>query len=110
MMEGLRAKVIEFYVSEFWPTRSNYLAPKEGGKLIEFRSPKRKSGKLTHAHWPAIYGLCCTIRCKSSSGRTGDTTCAMHEKRWAIPARNFGQIGRLIRPVRSHLRLLRRGR
>src|SRR5580700_6332668 len=40
-MEGLMAKVIEFCFSEFWPTRSNYLAPKEGGKLIEFRSPKR---------------------------------------------------------------------
>ena len=68
------AKVIEFYVSEFWPTRSNYIARKEGGKLIEFRSPKRNQANSNSAQWP---GMCmlyiAPFSSNSATGPTGDT-------------------------------------
>jgi hypothetical protein len=54
-MEGLMAKVIEFYVSDFWPTKSNYIAGKQRGKLIEFRAPKRNQANSNSAQWP---GMC----------------------------------------------------
>lgn len=96
------AKVIEFYVSEFWPTRSNYIARKEGGKLIEFRSPKRNQANSQPPTGQQYMVYIAPFAANSASGRTHE-----HEKRWAIPTRNFGKIGRLIRPARSHRRLLR---
>lgn len=53
------AKVIEFYVSDSLPEKSMYIAPKERGKLIEFRSAKINRADSKSAQWP--------------SGRTGDT-------------------------------------
>jgi hypothetical protein len=49
------AKVIEFYVLDFWPTKSNYIARKERGELIEFRAPKRNQANSNSAQWP---GMC----------------------------------------------------
>jgi hypothetical protein len=73
-MEGLMAKVIEFYVSDFWPTKSNYIAGKHRGKLIEFRAPKRNQANSNSAQWP---GMCMVymapFAANSASGRTGDT-------------------------------------
>jgi hypothetical protein len=54
MMEGVMAKVIEFYVSDSLPKRANYIARKERGKLIEFRSPKRNQVNSTSAQWPGM--------------------------------------------------------
>ena len=66
------AKVIEFYVSDFLPTKSNYIDLKERGKLIEFRSPKRDQANSQSAQWPAMYGLYCTIRCKPCEQPNGE--------------------------------------
>ena len=66
------AKVIEFYVSDSLPRKSNCIARKERGKLIEFRSPKKDPSNSNSAQWPAMYGLYCTIRCtlcEQSNGR-----------------------------------------
>jgi len=54
-MEGLMAKVIEFYVSDFGPTKSNYITRKERGKLIEFRSPNGNHANSNSAQWS---GMC----------------------------------------------------
>ena len=74
MMEGVMAKVIEFCVSDSLPKKSNYIARKERGKLIEFRSPKRNQADSNSAQWP---GMCMVymapFAANSASGRTGDT-------------------------------------
>jgi hypothetical protein len=74
MMEGVMAKLIEFYVSDSLPKKSKYLARKKPGKLIEFRSPKRNRGNSNSAQWPGI----CMVRiapfaANSARDRTGDT-------------------------------------
>jgi hypothetical protein len=73
MMEGVMAKVIEFYVSDSLPKKYNYIARKERGKLIEFRSPKRNHANSNSAQWP---GMCMVyaapFAANSASGRTGD--------------------------------------
>jgi hypothetical protein len=43
MMEDVMAKVIEFYIPDCFPKKVNCIAPNERGKVIEFRSPKKKS-------------------------------------------------------------------
>lgn len=74
MMEGVMAKVIEFYVSDSLPKKSNYIARKERGKLIEFRSPNRNQANSNSAQWP---GTCAVyiapFAANSENGRTGDT-------------------------------------
>jgi hypothetical protein len=55
MMEDVMAKVIEFYVSDSLPGKSNYIARKESRKLIEFRVPKRNQANSNSAQWP---GMC----------------------------------------------------
>jgi hypothetical protein len=74
MMEGLMAKVIEFYVSDSLPKKSNYIARKERGKLIEFRSAKRNQANSNSAQWP---GMCMVyiapFAANSAIGQTGDT-------------------------------------
>ena len=68
------AKVIEFYVSEFWPTRSNYIARNEPGKLIEFRSPKRNQANSHPLTGQQYMVYIAPFAANSASGRTGDTT------------------------------------
>ena len=66
------ATVIEFHISDSLPNKSNYIARKERGKVIEFRSPKGNHENSHSAQWPAMYGIYCTIRCKpceQSNGR-----------------------------------------
>jgi hypothetical protein len=74
MMEEFMAKVIEFYVSDFVPRKSNYIARKESGKLIEFRVPKRNQAKSNSAQWP---GMCLAylapFAANSASGQGDDT-------------------------------------
>ena len=75
MMEGVMARVIEFHVSDSVPKKSNYMARKECGKLIEFRPPERNQANSDSAQWP---GMCMVymapFAANSASGRTGDTT------------------------------------
>jgi hypothetical protein len=74
VMEGVMAKVIEFYVSDSLPKKSNYIACKERGKLIEFRAPKRNQANSNSAQWP---GMCMAyiapFAANYECGRTGDT-------------------------------------
>jgi hypothetical protein len=74
MMEGVMAKVIEFYVLDSLPNKSNYMARKERGKLIEFRAPKRNQANSNSAQWP---GMCMVyiapFAANSASGRNDDT-------------------------------------
>jgi hypothetical protein len=55
MMEDVMANVIEFYVSDSLPGKSNYIARKESRKLIEFRVPKRNQANSNSAQWS---GMC----------------------------------------------------
>ena len=68
------AKVIKFYISDSLPDKSNHIARKERGKLIEFRSPKRDQANANSAQWP---GMCMAyiapFGANSPSDRTGDT-------------------------------------
>ena len=68
------AKVIEFYVSDSSPNKSNCIARKERGKLIEFRSPKGNQANSNSTQWP---GMCMVyiapFAANSENGRTGDT-------------------------------------
>jgi hypothetical protein len=74
MMEGVMAKVIEFYVSDSLPKKSNYIARKERGKLIEFRSPKRNQANSNSALWPEMCMVyIAPFAANSASDRTGDT-------------------------------------
>jgi hypothetical protein len=43
MMEDVMAKVIKFYIPDFFPNKVNCIARNERGKVIEFPSPKQKS-------------------------------------------------------------------
>jgi hypothetical protein len=74
MMEGVLAKVIEFYVSDSLPRKSNYIARKGRGKLIEFHSPNRNQANSNSAQWP---GMCMVymapFAASSTSAQTGDT-------------------------------------
>ena len=75
MMEGVMAKVIEFYVSDSVPNKSNYIARKEPGKLIEFRAPKRNEANPNTVLWP---GMCMAygapfFAANFASSRTGET-------------------------------------
>jgi hypothetical protein len=85
MMEGLMAKVIEFYVSEFWPTRSNYIARKEGGKLIEFRSPKRNQANSHPLTGQQYMVYIAPFAANSASGRTGDNQVSNARKKVGDP-------------------------
>jgi hypothetical protein len=85
MMEGLMAKVIEFYVSEFWPTRSNYIARKEGGKLIEFRSPKRNQANSHPLTGQQNMVYIAPFAANSASGRTGDNQVSNARKKVGDP-------------------------
>lgn len=67
-------KVIEFYVPDSLPTKSNHIARKELGKLIEFRSPKRNQTASNSAQCPGM----CTVYIAPvgedcASSRSGDT-------------------------------------
>jgi hypothetical protein len=74
MVEGVMAKVIEFYVSDSLPKKSNCRARKERGKLIEFPVLKRNPANSNSAQWP---GMCMAyiapFAANSASGRTDDT-------------------------------------
>jgi hypothetical protein len=74
MMEGVMAKVIEFHISDSLAKKFNYIAPKEHGKLIEFRSPKRNQANSNSAQWP---GMCMAyiapFAATSASGPTDET-------------------------------------
>lgn len=68
------AKVIGFYVPDSLPTKSNHIARKEPGKLIEFRSPTKNQAASNSGQWPGM----CTVYLapvgeNSASSRTGDT-------------------------------------
>jgi hypothetical protein len=68
------AKVIEFYVSDFLPKKSNYIARKERGKLIEFRPSNRNQANSNSAQWSGmsmVYMAPFVANC--ASGRTGET-------------------------------------
>jgi hypothetical protein len=84
-MEGVMAKVIEFYVSDSLPKKSNYIARKERGKLIEFRPPKTNQANSNSAQWP---GMCMVymapFAANPASGRTGDT-CEQYRKKVGDP-------------------------
>jgi hypothetical protein len=68
------AKVIEFYVSDSLPIKSNYIARKEPGKLIEFRSPKRNQANSNSAQWPVMCMVyIAPFAANSATRRTGDT-------------------------------------
>ena len=75
MVEGVMAKVIEFYVSASLPKESNYIASKGRGKLIEFHSPNRNQANSNSAQWP---GMCMVymvpFAANSASCQTCDTT------------------------------------
>ena len=43
MMEDVMANVIAFYIPDSFQKKANHIAPNERGKVIEFRSPKKKS-------------------------------------------------------------------
>ena len=101
------AKVIEFYVSDSLPKKSNYIGRKERGKLIEFRLPKGNQANSNSAQWSGmcmvyIAPFAATLRAVEPT-----TPCEHYGKRGAIPMRNLGNLGRLIRPASTHLRLLR---
>jgi hypothetical protein len=68
------ARVIEFYVSDSLPKKSNYIVRKERGELIEFRLPKGSQANSNSAQWP---GMCMVymapFAANSENGRTGDT-------------------------------------
>ena len=73
-MESVMAKVIEFYVSDSLPKKSNYIARKEGGKLIEFRPSNRNQANSNSAQ---CSGMCMVymapFAANCASGRTGET-------------------------------------
>ena len=57
MMEDVMAKVIEFYIPDFFPKKVNRMARTELGKVIEFRLPRGRG--LTRFREPAsqdVYG------------------------------------------------------
>ena len=68
------AKVIEFYVSDSLPKKSNYIAREERGKLIEFRAPTKNQANSNPAQWP---GMCMAyiapFVANSASSPTDDT-------------------------------------
>ena len=69
------AKVIEFYVPDSLPKKSNFIARKERGKLIEFRSPNRNEANSNSAQWP---GMCMVhIAPFASNSASGSTSNAM---------------------------------
>jgi hypothetical protein len=74
MVEGVMAKVIEFYVSDSLSKKSNYRACKERGKLIEFRSPKRNQANSRPLNGQQCMVYIAPFAANSASGRTGDTT------------------------------------
>jgi len=66
------AKVIEFYVSDSLPRKSNCIARKERGKLIEFRSPKRNQANSHPLTGQQNMVYIAPFAANSASGRTGD--------------------------------------
>jgi hypothetical protein len=74
MVEGVMAKVIEFYVSDSLPRKSNCIARKESGRLIEFRSPKRNQANSNSAQYARMCMLyIAPFASNSATGPTGDT-------------------------------------
>lgn len=73
-VESVMAKVIEFYVPDSLPNKTNYVARNERGKLIEFRSPKRNEVNSNSAQWA---GTCMVyiapFASNSASGPSGDS-------------------------------------
>jgi len=73
-MESVMAKVIEFYVSDSLPKKSNCIARKERGKLIEFRPSNRNQANSNSAQRS---GMCMVymapFAANCGSGRTGET-------------------------------------
>jgi hypothetical protein len=68
------AKVIEFYVSDLLPRKSNYTARKESGRLIEFRAPKRNQANSNSAKWPRMcLAYIAPFAVTSVSSRADDT-------------------------------------
>ena len=69
------AKVIEFYVSDSSLKKSNYIARKERGKLIEFRPSNRNQANSNSAQ---CSGMCMVymapFAANCARGRTGETT------------------------------------
>jgi hypothetical protein len=70
-MEGVMAKVIEFYVSDSLLKQSN-IARNEPGKLIEFRSPKRNQANSHPLTGQQNMVYIAPFAANSASGRTGD--------------------------------------
>jgi hypothetical protein len=73
-MEGVMAKVIEFYVSGSLLKKSNYIARKERGKLIEFRPSNRNQAKSNSAQWSGMrMAYMAPFAANCASGQTGET-------------------------------------
>jgi len=68
------AKMIKFYVPDSLQQKANYKARKEGGKLIEFPSPKRNQLSSSSAQWLGM-GLAymAPFAANSVGGRTDET-------------------------------------
>jgi len=72
-MEGVMAKVIEFYISDSLPKQSNCTVRKERGKVIEFRAPKRNQSDPNSAQWPEMcIAYIAPLAANSAGGGTDD--------------------------------------
>jgi hypothetical protein len=84
MMEGVMAKVIEFYVSDSLLKQSN-IARNEPGKLIEFRSPKRNQANSHPLTGQQNMVYIAPFAANSASGRTGDNQVSNARKKVGDP-------------------------
>jgi hypothetical protein len=84
MMEGVMAKVIEFYVSDSLLKQSN-IARNEPGKLIEFRSPKRNQANSHPLTGQQNMVYIAPFAANSASGRTGDNHVSNARKKVGDP-------------------------
>jgi hypothetical protein len=73
-MEGIMARVIEFYIPDSLPQKDDYIARNERGTLIEFPTLKRNQPRRNSAQ---SEGMCAasiaSFGVNFASGRTGDT-------------------------------------
>jgi hypothetical protein len=54
MKEDVMAKVIEFFIPDYFPRKVNRIAPNECGKVIQFRLPRGK-GLTMQFHEPTSH-------------------------------------------------------
>jgi hypothetical protein len=73
MIEGVMAKVIEFYVSDSLSKKSSSIARKERGRVIEFRSPKTTHANLNSDQWPGMCTVYIASFAANSADRSGET-------------------------------------